>query len=243
MDWKDFAARMALLARDLLAQESLEATLDRISNAAVELVEGCDEAGILDLRKGEVTSLSAHGDHVERSDRLQGLLGEGPCFDAARDTTRGRVYRIPDLTRPDKRWPHFQPAACELGYGSMMGFLLYTQKDDFGALNLYSYRPGAFTEASETAGWLFASHAAVALASARTQEQLEHALESRHAIGEALGILRERHGLSESDAFSVLSRISQNHNVKLRDIAQRIRSGDGRKDATPSGSQDSPEQK
>ncbi|MET8583478.1 GAF and ANTAR domain-containing protein [Streptomyces collinus] len=239
MDWQDFAEKMALLARDLLAQESLEATLDRISSSAVELVEGCDEAGILDLRKGTVTTLSAHGDRVERSDRLQGRLGEGPCFDAARDTTRGRVYRIHDLTRPDQRWPRFQPAAHDLGYGSMMGFLLYTRKDDFGALNLYSYRPGAFTAASETAGWLFASHAAVALASARTQEQLEHALDSRHAIGEAIGILRERHGLSEADAFSVLSRISQNHNIKLRDLAHNIRSEDTGNGAGPRRRQDS----
>ncbi|MFF5030256.1 GAF and ANTAR domain-containing protein [Streptomyces collinus] len=242
MDWQDFAEKMALLARDLLAQESLEATLDRISSAAVELVEGCDEAGILDLRKGAVTTLSARGDHVEQSDCLQGRLGEGPCFDAARDTTRGRVYRIRDLTERDERWPQFQPAAHALGYGSMMGFLLYTRKDDFGALNLYSYRPGAFTAASETAGWLFASHAAVALASARTQEQLEHALDSRHAIGEAIGILRERHGLSESDAFSALSRISQNHNVKLRDVAHRIRIEGMGKDASPRRRQDSPGQ-
>ncbi|KOV67462.1 GAF and ANTAR domain-containing protein [Streptomyces sp. MMG1121] len=225
---------MALLARDLLAQESLDATLDRISTTAVELVEGCDEAGILDLRKGEVETLSACGDHVQESDRLQGRLGEGPCFDAARDTSGGRVYRIPDLTSPDGRWPHFSPAARSLGYGSMMGFLLYTRNDDFGALNLYAYGPGAFTAVSETAGWLFASHAAVALAGARTQEQLEHALETRHAIGEAMGILMERHGLSEPDAFGVLRRISQNHNVKLRDVARRIGGGaSGADDSVP----------
>ncbi|MFE0514798.1 GAF and ANTAR domain-containing protein [Streptomyces sp. NPDC058964] len=223
MDWREFAERMALLARDLLAQETLDATLDRIAAAAVELVEGCDAAGVLTLSKGRVTTLSACGDHVEESDRLQGELGEGPCFDAARHSDDGRVYRIPDLTEPQPKWPRFAPAACDLGFGSMMGFLLYTHDDDFGALNLYSHRPGVFTPASETAGWMFASHAAVALASARTQDQLEHALDTRHAIGEAMGILMERHRLSESDAFAVLRRLSQNHNIKLRDVAHHIR--------------------
>jgi hypothetical protein len=42
--------------------------------------------------------------------------------------------------------------------GSMMGSLLYTEDEDLGALNLYSRRPGAFTEASEMVGWLPASH-------------------------------------------------------------------------------------
>ncbi|MFJ3309987.1 GAF and ANTAR domain-containing protein [Streptomyces sp. NPDC086549] len=214
---------MALLARDLLAQETSEDTLDRIAAAAVELVAGCDAAGVLALSKGRVTTLSAYGEHVEESDRLQGELGEGPCFDAARRTDEGRVYRIRDLTQPQSRWPRFAPAARDLGFGSMMGFLLYTRDDDFGALNLYSHNPGAFTPASETAGWLLASHAAVALASARTQDQLEHALDTRHAIGEAMGILMERHRLSEADAFAVLRRLSQNHNIKLRDVAHRVR--------------------
>ncbi|MFK9175203.1 ANTAR domain-containing protein, partial [Escherichia coli] len=84
---------------------------------------------------------------------------------------------------------------------------------------------GAFGEEIETAAWLLASHAAVALAGARTIDQLEHGLESRHAIGEAMGILMERHRLSEDDAFNVLRRISQEHNVKLRDVAQRVRTG------------------
>jgi hypothetical protein len=109
----------------------------------------------------------------------------------------------------------------------MMSFLLFTDDDDLGSLNLYSRAPGAFTETSELVGWLLASHAAVALADARTIDQLEHALETRHAIGEAMGMLMERHGMSDEDAFSVLRNISQHHNIKLRDVAQQIRDKHG----------------
>ncbi len=112
---------------------------------------------------------------VETSDRLQGELGEGPCFDAARRVNGDRVFRIVDMAQPQPLWPSYAPAARKLGIGSMMGFLLYTDDQDFGALNCYSGRAGAFTPESETAGWLLASHAAVALASARTVDQLEHA--------------------------------------------------------------------
>ncbi|MEV2215052.1 GAF and ANTAR domain-containing protein [Streptomyces sp. NPDC050997] len=220
---------MALLARDLLAQDSVQATLDEIAAAAVKLVEGCDAAGILAVRKDRVVTLAACGDMVEESDRVQGELREGPCFDLARRQDGERVYRIADMTRPQPTWERFGAQARTLGIGSVTGVLLYTDNDDFGALNLYSRRPGAFGKDIETAGWLLASHAAVALADARTIDQLEHAMETRHAIGEAMGILMERHQLSEDDAFNVLRSISQHHNIKLRDVAQRVR-------AEPTGS-------
>ncbi|MFE9446657.1 GAF and ANTAR domain-containing protein [Streptomyces sp. NPDC006602] len=217
---------MALLARDLLAQDSVQATLDQIAAAAVNLLDGCDAAGILAMRKGRAVTLAACGDMVHDSDRLQGELGEGPCFDLARGKDGERVYRIADMTRPQPTWPRYAAEARRLGVGSMTGVLLYTDDDDFGALNLYSRHPGAFGEDIETAGWLLASHAAVALAGAHTIDQLEHAMDTRHAIGEAMGILRERHQLSEDEAFSALRRISQHHNIKLRDVAQRIRAAE-----------------
>ncbi|MFD3839600.1 GAF and ANTAR domain-containing protein [Streptomyces sp. NPDC058642] len=215
---------MAVLARDLLAQDSVQATLDEISAAAVRLVDGCDAAGILAVRKGRAVTLASCGDMVQAYDRLQGELGEGPCFDLARRKDGERVYRIGDMSQPQPAWQRFAEEARGLGVGSMTGVLLYTDNEDFGALNLYSRRSGAFGKDIETAGWLLASHAAVALASARTIDQLEHAVETRHAVGEAMGILRERHQLSEEDAFNVLRNISQHHNIKLRDVAQRVRS-------------------
>ncbi|MEU5768418.1 GAF and ANTAR domain-containing protein [Streptomyces asoensis] len=226
MEWRDFAESMAELARNLLAQDSVQGTLDEIAASAVRLVDGCDAAGILAVRKGRAVTLSSCGELVEESDRLQGELAEGPCFDLAGRVKDGeRVYRIADMSRPQPAWPRFATAAHGLGIGSMTGVLLYTHDEDFGALNLYARRPGTFGEDVETAGWLLASHAAVALADARAVDQLEDAMKTRHAIGEAMGILRERHHLSEDEAFDVLRRISQQHNIKLRDVAQRVRGG------------------
>ncbi len=224
LEWREFAEAMAELARNLLAQDSVQGTLDEIAASAVRLVDGCDAAGILAVRKGRSVTLASCGGMVKESDRLQGELAEGPCFDLARRAADGeRVFRIEDMTRPQRAWPRFADAAAKLGIGSMTGVLLYTHDQDFGALNLYARRPGTFGKDIETAGWLLASHAAVALADAHAVDQLEEAMKSRHAIGEAMGILRERHHLSEEEAFNVLRRISQHHNVKLRDIAQMVR--------------------
>ncbi|GGU98333.1 transcription antitermination regulator [Streptomyces filipinensis] len=222
MDWARFAQQMASMARDLLAQESVASTLERITDSATELVEGCDAAGILVLHGTKVQTLAPTRQLVVDSDRLQERLGEGPCFDAARNGTREPVFRIADFTREEPRWPAFAPQARQLGVGSMMGFLLYTEDEELGALNIYSRRPGAFTHASELAGWLLASHAAVAFSSARTHAQMEHAVATRHVIGEAMGILMGSHHLTEKEAFDVLRRYSQENNIKLREVARRV---------------------
>ncbi|NUP79770.1 MAG: GAF and ANTAR domain-containing protein [Nonomuraea sp.] len=222
MDWARFAQQMASMARDLLAQTSVDATLERVTSSAVELVEGCDAAGILVLHGHQVQTLAPTEQLVTDSDQLQERLREGPCFDAARTKDGERVFRIPDFTDKQPRWPDFGPQAHELGIGSMMGFLLYTDDEELGALNIYSRRPGAFTEASELAGWLLASHAAVSFSSARTHAQLEEALSTRHTIGEAMGIVMGSHRLSEDQAFDVLRRYSQENNVKLREVARLV---------------------
>lgn len=221
VDDAGFNIRLARMARDLLAQDSVDKTLQRIAAHAVELVDGCADAGVLVIEKtGRVQTLAAHGDLVHASDKLQEETGEGPCFDAARHAQD--VYRIEDITATSSRWTRYAPRARELGIGSVMGFCLYTEEDNLGALNMYSTRPGAFTEESEHIGWLLASHAAVALSSARTHAQLHTAMASRHEIGEAMGIIMERYQVTEDDAFAVLKKSSQDSNTKLRDVARAV---------------------
>lgn len=126
------------------------------------------------------------------------------------------------MTTTVDRWPRYASKARELGIGSMLSFLLFTEEDDLGALDLYSTQPGALTERSEQVGWLLASHAAVAFSSARHEAQLRDAIATRQDIGEALGIVMERYKLPEQDAFAVLRKTSQDRNIKLRDLARTI---------------------
>ncbi|WP_445183169.1 GAF and ANTAR domain-containing protein [Pseudonocardia sp. Cha107L01] len=218
--WVELADALAEMARDLAAQESTRATLDRVVAHAVALVEGCEAAGVMVVRRGEVITLAASDNVVVASDRLQGECGEGPCFDAARN--KYEVYRITDLSTRSDQWPKYAPVARELGIGSMMGFLLYTRDKDLGALDLYSSRSGAFGQQEEHVGWLLASHAAVAMAGAEHVENLETALETRKVIGEAVGILMARYTLAENDAFGRLAKASQDSNVKVRVLAETI---------------------
>jgi AmiR/NasT family two-component response regulator len=53
---------------------------------------------------------------------------------------------------------------------------------------------------------------------------LRRALESRDVIGQAKGILMERRGIDEDEAFDVLRTASQALNVKLARVAETLAS-------------------
>jgi hypothetical protein len=220
-DYGHLATSLAEMARDLVNQQSIQATLDSIVTHAVELVEGCDAAGIMAIRQGKVETLAATDPVAQVSDRLQAHLHEGPCYEAT--TRRMQTYRIADLYDSDSRWPRYRKQARELGIGSVMGFLLYTNgRDNFGALDLYSSDRGAFDGSSEHVGWVLASHAAVALSSARHDQNLTTALASSRLIGEAIGVVMARHVLTEEAAFDLIRRVSQDRNTKVRELARVI---------------------
>ncbi|MGC3995038.1 MAG: ATP-binding protein [Propionicimonas sp.] len=54
------------------------------------------------------------------------------------------------------------------------------------------------------------------------QANLERAIESHRLIGQAVGVLVERHRLTPSQAFQSLRRASQDRNIRIRDLAERV---------------------
>lgn len=222
---EQLANALAQLARDLLKQPTVEATLRQIVSASIKLVDGCTDASVMVVHRGGTHILAASSPLARDCDQLEARLGEGPRFTAARHNIQSMW--IADTTRIDERWPRFSREARELGVGSMLAFLLFTDLDDpkqpnLGSLNLYTREPGALTDRSEQIGLLLASHAAVALAGANSEENLHAAISSNRRIGEAAGILMERHKITDDDAFALLSRASQNHNIKLRHVAEQL---------------------
>jgi hypothetical protein len=56
----------------------------------------------------------------------------------------------------------------------------------------------------------------------QSEANFERAVESHRLVGQAMGILIERHRIVSEEAFDVLRRTSQDHNIKLREVAQRV---------------------
>jgi hypothetical protein len=68
---EELATALAGMARDLLAQDSLQETLDRIVSYALDLVDGCEGAGIMVVTKGTAHTLAASDEDARTSDRVQ----------------------------------------------------------------------------------------------------------------------------------------------------------------------------
>ena len=56
----------------------------------------------------------------------------------------------------------------------------------------------------------------------RREQQFRRALASRYIIGQAKGILMERFNIDAIAAFELLRRLSQESNLRLTDIAERL---------------------
>ena len=207
------------LARSLEEHDDPDVMLAEIVAAAVAMVPGVNEGSISVVTgRRNIGSQAPTGDLPMHVDALQEETQQGPCLDAAYDHLTVRVADMASETR----WPKFAQRASQAGAASMLSIQLYVEGDNLGALNLYGRTANAFDDESEQVGLLFASHAAVAYAGVRKEAQLAKAIDSRDLIGQAKGILMERYNISGERAFLVLTRISQDTNRKLHDIAAEL---------------------
>lgn len=211
--------QLAEAARSMQAQSSTQAMLDEAVQVAIEIIDGCDLAGMSVIDPHGVHTPSGSGDELKRLDTLQFDLKEGPCFDALEHQ---EVVLSRDLAT-DVRWPTWGPlVAREIGVRSIVSYRLFTAADTLGAMNLYSLRIDAFDADDISNGGALAAHVAVALAEAQNVTHLETAISARTVVGRAEGILMERFDLSPTQAFAVLRRVSQNRNVKLNRVAEEL---------------------
>jgi GAF domain-containing protein len=206
------------MARRLRQQPSSQ-TLQQVVELAATTVNGAGHAGVTMLRRtGDFESPAYTDDLVLEVDRAQYGLREGPCLEAASEE---QVIRVVD-TATDPRWPKFGQRAQKLGVRSMLACRLTSERGATGSLNLHSVEPDAFDDVAVETAVIFGAHAAIALSQAALVESLQAAIASRQLIGEATGMLMERYQLTSPQAFEMLVQVSQDRNIKVRDIAAEV---------------------
>ncbi|NHN54656.1 GAF and ANTAR domain-containing protein [Calidifontibacter sp. DB0510] len=219
MDDKAQADDMAQLAEQLHAAASPAATAEQVVRYACRELEA-DHGGITLVRRGNtLQTIAATDPLVVRLDQLQQAFGRGPCEESAieQETIFSADLGI------DRRWGDWGPAAATLGIISVLATRLRgVDGRGLGALNLFWTRAHAFDSEDIAFAALFSRHAAVALEDAQIQEGLRTALDARKRIGQAQGILMERYRLDPEQAFEALRRFSQEHNLKLRAVADHL---------------------
>ncbi|MDQ3569234.1 MAG: GAF and ANTAR domain-containing protein [Actinomycetota bacterium] len=203
------------MARALLAAETVNETLQRVVDLAVETVEGCDNCGVSVVQRGgQITTPAATSDGVAQCDALQYEFGEGPCVSAIWEQ---QTFESEDLAQ-EQRWPNWAPRAVELGANSLVSFRLFVKKDTLGALNLYAGKPRAFDDVDRAVGAILAAHGAVALSGAQRQERLEGAI----VVAKATGMLMERRGITSDQAMELLQRAAIRTDTKLQRVAEQF---------------------
>ena len=216
---QDAAAFFARVSRELSEQSGEEPTIEQITARAVEVVPACQECSLsLRMRKGQIETAASTSSAADQADALQYELSEGPCVDAIWDAESHNVHD----TETDQRWPRWGPAVAELGFRSILAVRLTFAGETIGALNLYSKEPQAFDDENVDLALVYTSHAATALSTARALSGLQTALQSRHLIGVAQGILMQRFHIDMDTALEVLRRYSSHTNVKMREVAQMV---------------------
>ncbi|NEA34434.1 GAF and ANTAR domain-containing protein [Streptomyces sp. SID13031] len=209
-------------------------TVGRVQDSVLRIVGG-DCAGVILVHRGRLSSVGAVDLRAERADQLQVEYGEGPSVPLSR--AQGSVL-VPD-TAADQRWPRWSRQVAELGLRSMLTVPLATTSSAVGAITVYAAAPNQFSAGDAAAALLLARHAAVAVVGVQEIADLARAIEARHLIGQAQGVLMERFEIDADQAFAVLRRYSQDGNVKLRVVAARLVASrklpDGSADGSPAG--------
>ena len=210
-------SELVAMAREMTHPTDVDHTLEVVMTSSRQAFL-CDAVGVLLVEDGKITTAAATEPDVERADELQVECGEGPCVETI---TRQHDFIAQDL-RSDSRWPTWGPRAAELGWRSILSLGLVGTGRTWGALNLYSRQDSSFTTDDLALAEMFGAQASVALAGARERDGLLKAVEARHLVGQAQGILMERYSIDAAQAFTVLRRYSSHLNRKLRLVAEDI---------------------
>ncbi|WP_232675920.1 GAF and ANTAR domain-containing protein [Nocardioides sp. R-C-SC26] len=216
----DLARYFAQISDDLHRARDGMATSELVTTRAVEVVEAADHCGLTVRGKRSLHhSEAASSPTARRADELQSELNDGPCIDAAFEQ---EDFVISDL-QTESRWSSWTRGALDLGIRSAYAVAIRGESGPLGAINFYAESPGAFDDPTERAlASVYASHAGEALRRSQVVTGLRAALDSRHAIGIAQGVLATTYGVDYETAFSILHRYSNDANIKLRDVAQTV---------------------
>ncbi|MFN2587921.1 MAG: ANTAR domain-containing protein [Actinomycetota bacterium] len=206
-----------------LADETLDSILGHVGRVGTEVLQGWDAAATTLVERDRLATFGCTDGRINAVDQFQYDQQRGPCVDAL----GGEIKYIDGDNIPPK-WRQFAAVAADHDVYSVLSFPLRLDDEVIGALNFYSRERDALRPGQREEGALFAAQAAVTIANAKALQsatthvaQLEEALQTRTLIGQATGLLMAQEGLTSEEAFQKLVKVSQNANLKLREIAQR----------------------
>lgn len=195
------------------------------ASAVSESVGSLVECGVTLRRRKRSMTVAGSTDRARELDRLEQVLGDGPCLTAL-ETMRPVV--LADVYA-DTRWPEFQKMLAANGCRSVLGVPLALDGSQAAALDFFSSEPDVFTGAVISKAQGFADQAeralrlALQIADARNvADDLSAAMENRTTIDLACGVIMAQNRCSQEEAMAMLTKASSHRNQKLRDLAAEV---------------------
>ncbi|WP_345624038.1 GAF and ANTAR domain-containing protein [Streptomyces ziwulingensis] len=219
------------LDQAMARSQGLDTLLRDLTDRAVREVPGVAACSVTVRRDDRLLTLAGSTGLPSGLDLRQYENGSGPCVDAAETQSPRYAHDLATETR----WPDYTAYALATGVRCVLALPLALAGEPDAALNLYGVEPGGLA-GSRAAADAFARRAAEAVDAALRIERerasaadVRTALLSRSVIDQAIGILMVRERLDARAAMDRLRRVSQDRNVKLRDLCQDLvaRVGDG----------------
>jgi GAF domain-containing protein len=215
-------AELALIALDAGPPER---TLRHIAELAKQTLGGVEEVSLTVIEDGRPRSVVFTGPLAADLDERQYELGFGPCLDAAKT---GQTITV-DSREADTPYREFARVADRAGVRQIVSVGMPLAQRSIGGLNIYRTDAAPVSSTFLEHTEVFAGYAAVVVANvtshARAVNEATHlriAMESRAVIEQAKGVIMARDRCTAVEAFDMLKRISQQKNIKLRDLAQTI---------------------
>ncbi|PWR05589.1 histidine kinase [Micromonospora acroterricola] len=222
------AEAFARLGRLRFSDIDFHGVLTLVSELAQRTIPGASEVSVTLIGPGGAHTAVSTGDLPLTLDERQYACGQGPCITAATSTV---TIIVPEMAG-ERRWPDWASDALDGGALSSLSIGLPLHEAVTGALNIYATEPDAFDDAAVSLSQSFADHAAAAMANAHlydTQvtltQHMQAAMQSRAVIEQAKGIIMAERRCTADQAFAILTRLSQNTNTKVRDVAAALVAG------------------
>ena len=135
----------------------------------------------------------------------------------------GRPIMIPNVVEEKQyRYPEL---ARKTGLASLLSVPLITREKVIGTINIYSREVRPFSEDEMGFVNVVAGQAAIAIENARLMSEtleMKRTLEARKLIERAKGILQQKYGLTEEEAYLRLRNESRRLRRPMRDLAEAV---------------------
>jgi transcriptional regulator with GAF, ATPase, and Fis domain len=209
----------------LLSTDAFDDFLHELTLFTVAALPHGSMCGITIARNSHAVTIASSDDFTLAIDQIQYRTDQGPCLDTI---ATAAIHTITD-TSTESRWPRFCSEAFANGVRSCLSLPLLGPTGTLGCYNLYNTNPDAFDDDTQTRMRVFTGNAAGATALAlrladqtKTNQDLRATLATRSVIDQAIGIVMAQQRCPAQAAFAILSRASQNRNLKVRDLAAEI---------------------